>query len=206
MRPTGPMERTGGEVSLRYALLALLTSQPLTGYDVFKQFEQSVGYVWHAPDSQIYPELRRMEKDGLLRGVEEAWGKKGKKKRYHITPEGVEAFRAWINTTLDYTRERDPIHLKAAYLEWAEPDAARAQMQAHIAYHSSRAQQWQEMIAALEDRSNPILATRLEAAPEADRAKIAGYKIFTYEGMIERANAEIQWARRGLELIDKLES
>nr|WP_249777411.1 PadR family transcriptional regulator [Arthrobacter sp. C9C5] len=191
---------------MRYALLALLTSQPLTGYDVFKQFEQSVGYVWHAPDSQIYPELRRMEKDGLLRGVEEAWGKKGKKKRYHITPEGVEAFRAWINTTLDYTRERDPVHLKAAYLEWAEPEAARTQMQAHIAYHSSRAQQWQEMIAALEDRSNPILATRLEAAPEADRAKIAGYKIFTYEGMIERANAEIHWARHGLELIDKLES
>ena len=191
-------------MSLRYALLALLTSQPLTGYDVFKHFEQSVGYVWHAPDSQIYPELRRMEKDGLLRGVEEPWGKKGKKKRYHITPEGVEAFRAWINTTLDYTRERDPIHLKAAYLEWAEPDAARAQLHAHIAYHSSRAQQWQEMIAALQDRTNPILAARLETAPDADRAKIAGYKIFTYEGMIERAKAEVHWAERGLELIDKL--
>ena len=191
-------------MSLRYALLALLTSQPLTGYDVFKHFEQSVGYVWHAPDSQIYPELRRMEKDGLLRGVEEAWGKKGKKKRYHITPAGVEAFRSWINTTLDYTRERDPIHLKAAYLEWAEPDAARAQMLAHIAYHSSRAQQWQEMIAALEDRSNPILAARLETAPDADREKIAGYKIFTYEGMIERAKAEIRWAQHGLELIDRL--
>jgi PadR family transcriptional regulator AphA len=193
-------------VSLRYALLALLTSEPLTGYDVFKHFEQSVGYVWHAPDSQIYPELRRMEKDGLLRGVEEAWGKKGKKKRYHITPEGVDAFRGWMNTTLDYSRERDPIHLKAAYLEWAEPDAARAQMHAHIAYHSSRAQQWRQMIAALQDRSNPILATRLEGAPESDWAKIAGYKIFTYEGMIERANAEIQWATRGLELIDNLES
>ncbi|WP_342451693.1 PadR family transcriptional regulator [Arthrobacter sp. H16F315] len=73
-------------MSLRYALLALLTSQPLTGYDVYKHFERSVGYVWHAPDSQIYPELRRMEKDGLLGGVEEAWGQKGKKKRYHITP------------------------------------------------------------------------------------------------------------------------
>ncbi len=193
-------------MSLRYALLALLTSQPLTGYDAFKHFEQSVGYVWHAPDSQIYPELRRMEKDGLLSGVEEPWGKKGKKKRYHITPEGVEAFRAWMNTTLDYARERDPIHLKAAYLEWAEPDAARAQMRAHIAYHSSRARQWQDMVAALEDRSNPTLARRLEAAPEEDRDKIAGYKIFTYEGMIDRARAEIEWARRGLELIEKLES
>lgn len=193
-------------MSLRYALLALLTSQPLTGYDVFKQFEQSVGYVWHAPDSQIYPELRRMEKDGLLRGVEEPWGKKGKKKRYHITPEGVEAFRAWMNTTLDYARERDPIHLKAAYLEWAEPDAARAQMRAHIAYHFSRVRQWQEMIAALQDRSNPILAKRLETAPEGDREKIAAYKIFTYEGMIDGAEAEIEWANKGLELIDTLES
>ncbi|MFM9273566.1 PadR family transcriptional regulator [Pseudarthrobacter sp. NKDBFgelt] len=193
-------------MSLRYALLALLTSQPLTGYDVFKHFEQSVGYVWHAPDSQIYPELRKMEKDGLLSGIEEPWGKRGKKKRYHITPEGIEAFRCWMNTTLDYARERDPIHLKAAYLEWAEPDAARTQMHAHIAYHSSRAQQWREMIATLEDRTNPILVTRLAAAPEEDRAKIAGYKIFTYEGMIDRAKAEIEWARRGLELIDKLES
>ncbi|MBT2547840.1 helix-turn-helix transcriptional regulator [Arthrobacter sp. ISL-65] len=193
-------------MSLRYALLALLTSQPLTGYDVLKHFEQSVGYVWHAPDSQIYPELRRMEKDGLLNGVEEPWGTKGKKKRYHITPEGVEAFRSWMNTTLDYARERDPIHLKAAYLEWADPDQARNQMHAHIAYHSSRAQQWREMIAALEDRSNPILATRLAAAPKEDWTKIAGYKIFTYEGMIDRAKAEIEWARRGLDLIDKLES
>lgn len=192
-------------MSLRYALLALLTAQPLTGYDVFKHFEQSVGYVWHAPDSQIYPELRRMEKDGLLSGVEELWGKKGKKKRYHITPEGIEAFRSWMNTTLDYARERDPIHLKAAYLEWAEPESARQQMRAHITYHSSRAQQWREMIAALEDRSNPILASRLAAAPEEDRDTIAGYKIFTYEGMVARAEAEIDWAQRGLELIDRLE-
>ena len=60
------------------------------------------------------------------------------------------------------------------------------------------------MIAALQDRTNPILAARLETAPDADRAKIAGYKIFTYEGMIERANAEVHWAERGLELIDRL--
>jgi DNA-binding PadR family transcriptional regulator len=85
-------------VSLRYALLALLTSQPLTGYDVFKHFEQSVGYVWHAPDSQIYPELRRMEKDGLLSGVEEPRERKAEEALLHHS-EGIEAFRALMNTT-----------------------------------------------------------------------------------------------------------
>ena len=50
-------------MSLRYALLALLTVEPMTGYDLSKRFESSVAYVWHAPDSQIYPELRRMERN-----------------------------------------------------------------------------------------------------------------------------------------------
>jgi PadR family transcriptional regulator AphA len=31
------------------------------------------------------------------------------------------------------------------------------------------------------------------------------YKIFTYEGLIARAETEIEWGRRGLELIGSLE-
>ena len=41
------------------------------------------------------------------------------------------AFREWMNTPVEYSRVRDPVHLKAAYLEWAEPEAAREQMRAH---------------------------------------------------------------------------
>ncbi len=61
-------------MSLRYALLALLNVERMTGYDLYKQFESSVGYVWHAPDSQIYPELRRMVRVGLLEGEVAACG------------------------------------------------------------------------------------------------------------------------------------
>ena len=48
-------------MSLRYALLAVLTAQPMTGYDLARTFHASVGHVWNAPNSQIYPELHRME-------------------------------------------------------------------------------------------------------------------------------------------------
>ena len=37
----------------------------MTGYDLSKAFQASVSHVWHAPDSQIYPELRRMAAVGL---------------------------------------------------------------------------------------------------------------------------------------------
>ena len=64
-------------MSLRYALLALLRVGPLSGYDLQKQFSLSVGHVWHAPDSQIYPELRKMETEGLIEGEDQPRGQRG---------------------------------------------------------------------------------------------------------------------------------
>jgi PadR family transcriptional regulator AphA len=192
-------------VSLRYALLALLSVEPMTGYDLSKRFEASVAYVWHAPDSQIYPELRRMQKDGLLTGEEVPWGPRGKKTQYRMTQAGTAAFREWMNTTLEYSRERDPVHLKAAYLEWAAPESARGQMKAHIAYHEMRREQWENMINELRSGTNIMLSKRLEVTPEEDRRRTIEFKIFTYEGLIARAETEINWARRGLDLIDLFE-
>ncbi|UZX04589.1 PadR family transcriptional regulator [Arthrobacter sp. CDRTa11] len=192
-------------MSLRYALLALLSVEPMTGYDLAKHFESSVAYVWHAPDSQIYPELRRMEKEGLLVASEVPWGPNSTKTRYSIADAGTAAFRQWMNTPLEYARERDPAHLKAAYLEWADPSSARAHMKAHLEYHSLRRRQWEGMIEELRNGTNVMLSKRLAKTPEADRRRTIEYKIFTYEGLIARAETEIAWARRGLDLIDSLE-
>ncbi len=191
-------------MSLRYALLALLTVEPMTGYDLAKRFESSVAFVWHAPNSQIYPELRKMAKEALLVAEEISWGPNGKKTQYRITPEGRAAFRQWMNTPLEYSRERDPVHLKAAYLEWAEPSAARQHMQAHIEYHRMRRAQWTEMIAELRGATNEMLNKRLAATAEQDRRRTLEYKIFTYEGLIARAETEIEWGEQGLRLIDSL--
>ncbi|PKV76918.1 PadR family transcriptional regulator [Nocardia fluminea] len=191
-------------MSLRYALLALLTAEPLTGYDVAKHFSASVGHVWHAPDSQIYPELRRMEKDGLLAGEDVRWGPNSTKKRYRITDAGIDALREWMNTPLDYAPGRDAPHMQAAYLEWAEPERAREHMRRHISYHRDQVEQWTATRAAILDRSNATIAKRLQCYPEADHERIIAYKAFAYDGLIARAEAEITWAEQGLELIDKI--
>lgn len=191
-------------MSLRYALLALLNVEPMTGYDLFKEFETSVGHVWHAPDSQIYPELRRMEAEGLLEGEEIPWGPRGKKRQYHLTAAGLTAFRNWMNTTLEYARIREPAHLKAAYLEWAEPEAAREQMRAHLKHHAGLLEQWSEKVREIDEGTSPMLARRLAHTPEVDREKTVAYKRFTYEGLIAQAEAEVAWANRGLKLIDTL--
>ena len=76
----------------------------MTGYDLAKAFHSSVGYVWHAPNSsQIYPELRKMEGDRLIVGETATWGTRGTKTRYEVTPAGIQAFREWMATPMEYS-------------------------------------------------------------------------------------------------------
>jgi len=192
-------------MSLRFALLALLSSRAMTGYDISKQFSQSVAHVWHAPDSQIYPELKRMERDGLLESAAVPWGPRGTKKEYHVTDAGLRAFRDWIDSPLEIRRQRDPAYLKAAYLEWADPDAARAQLRQHIDYWSAHLRLLLDTRQSLRDRTHPTLARRLERFPPEEHDRIVRYKVFAYDGLIDQARAEVAWAERGLALIDELE-
>jgi PadR family transcriptional regulator AphA len=192
-------------VSLRSALLALLSSGPLTGYDVVKQFSTSVGHVWHAPDSQIYPELRKLHAEGLLSSRPVPWGSRGATKtEYTITPEGARALREWQDRPLAYVRERDPAHLKAAYFEWAGPGAAAAQLRAHITHYEEQRRQALEQIRGIEDHTNPTLARRLAAYPEDQWERITRFMIYAYEGQVARAEQEIEWARHGLRLLEEL--
>ena len=192
-------------MSLRYALLAILRVGPLSGYDLAKQFAQSVGHVWHAPDSQIYPELRKMEADGLVEGEQQTRGARGHRRLYHVTPAGDDAFLAWMAAPLDYQRVRDPAHLRAAYLESAAPDAARAFLVAHRAQWQSELEQWLGELVRIDGVTNPMLARRLAVTPERDRERTIAYKRFAYEGLVARARIEIEWAERGLALVDRLE-
>ncbi|HWD01644.1 MAG TPA: helix-turn-helix transcriptional regulator [Amycolatopsis sp.] len=191
-------------MSLRYALLALLTARPLTAYDISKQFSTSVGFVWYAPDSQIYPQLRRMEEEGLVEATELPSEGRRTKREYRITDEGVRQFRAWINDPPGYQRERDVHRLVTAYLEWARPEEARKHMERHLEFHREQLEQWSDLRATLVDRSNPTLSARLGRAPAEQHERIVAFKVFAYDGLIERARTEIAWAERGLELVDKL--
>lgn len=189
-------------MSLRFALLALLTAQPMTGYDLAKAFHVSVGHVWHAPDSQIYPELKRMAAGGLIEGEQVVWGPNSTKTQYAITDEGVAALSEWMSEPVDYPSERDPARLRAAYFEWADPDQARARLHEHIAHFTVQREQWQGQLDAIRDRTHPLLARRLQTDTSHDPEAVVAFKVFTYEGFLERADLEITWAERGLALLD----
>ncbi|WP_336630385.1 MULTISPECIES: PadR family transcriptional regulator [unclassified Microbacterium] len=192
-------------MSLRYALLAVIRIGPLSGYDLQKHFSQSVGHVWHAPDSQIYPELRKMEAERLIEGENQARGQRGTRRLYHVTDVGEQAYQEWMTSPLEYQRVRDPAHLRAAYLETTTPDAARAFLLRHIEQWRGELAQWEGELVQIAAVSNPMLVRRIATIDsEVERERAIAFKRFTYEGLVERARGEIAWAQRGLELVDDL--
>lgn len=192
-------------MSLRSALLALLRIGPMSGYELQKQFSQSVGHVWHAPDSQIYPELRKMATEELIVAEEQTRGSAGLRRVYHVTETGERAFIDWMNGPLKYQRTRDAAHLRAAYLESADQEAVYAFLNEHIAHWRSELKVWEDEIATIEALESPMLNRRLAVTADEDREITIAYKKFAYEGLAARARSEIEWAERGLKLSKRLE-
>lgn len=189
-------------VNLRFALLAALSSRPRTGYDLISIFDRSVGNVWHAPHPQIYPELRRMEADGLAAARELARGK-GVKREYRLTDQGLAELRRLASTPVEPAHQKDPYRLKAAYLEFADPGGARQQFQWHAEHFTRDVERYEQILEALHAGTDPVLNERLRSMPESEHELIQASKIFSYEGLLARAEMEVAWAQEGLRMLDR---
>lgn len=86
--------------TLRYAVLGLLNRQDMTGYEITKAFEEALSEFWSARHSQIYPELKKLADEDLVRFETEVSGTQLERKRYRITPAGKRAFDAWERSDL----------------------------------------------------------------------------------------------------------
>ena len=74
-------------MSIRHALLALLSEGPKYGLQMRDEFEQRTGEVWPLNVGQVYTTLQRLERDNLVGSDGEGEGPQ--KKSYRITPAGA---------------------------------------------------------------------------------------------------------------------
>ena len=97
-------------------ILGMLQRRPRSGYDIKALVDRSTRFFWAASYGQIYPELRRLEKEGLIEGESEPRG--GRRRRvYRLTPAGREALHEWlISPSLTYEL-RDEALLKLFFVD-----------------------------------------------------------------------------------------
>ena len=66
-----------------------------TGYEIKQVVDKSTRRFWAASYGQIYPELRRLEEHGLVRGRSEPSGARART-AYELTDAGEAALREWL--------------------------------------------------------------------------------------------------------------
>jgi DNA-binding PadR family transcriptional regulator len=79
-------------------ILGMLKLGVGTGYDIKKVIDFSTRFFWTASYGQIYPELKRLRKAGLVRAEEEPRGKV-KRTVYSLTPKGEQALHDWLTNS-----------------------------------------------------------------------------------------------------------
>jgi DNA-binding PadR family transcriptional regulator len=98
-------------MSVRHALLALLSEGPKYGLQLRQEFEARTGEVWPLNVGQVYTTLQRLERDGLVESDDDAAD--GPQKAFRITPEGDQELAAWLRTPPDLSSPpRDELVIK----------------------------------------------------------------------------------------------
>jgi DNA-binding PadR family transcriptional regulator len=132
-------------MSVRHALLALLSEGPKYGLQLREEFEARTGEVWPLNVGQVYTTLQRLERDGLVEsdGDGEDGSQNGPQKGFRITAAGAEELAGWLRTPPDMTSPpRDELVMKVLVALRVPGTNVQDVIQVHRRYLVELMQQW----------------------------------------------------------------
>jgi DNA-binding PadR family transcriptional regulator len=122
------------------SLLGFLHRGPMTGWELVRTAEQSIGDFWSLTQSQVYRELAQMAEHGLVTA-----GERGPRERrpYELTEAGRAAFSGWALLPPGEETIRFPLLLALSFGEHIPADRMAAFVRHHRAIHEARLTQYE---------------------------------------------------------------
>jgi DNA-binding PadR family transcriptional regulator len=102
-------------------ILGMISLGRQTGYDIKQLVDKSTRHFWAASYGQIYPELRRLEQQGLILGREEPSGGRARTV-YELTAGGRAALHGWLASDDELTNESRDEGLLKLFFSDAAPE------------------------------------------------------------------------------------
>ena len=187
-------------MSVRHALLALLSEGPKYGLQLREEFEARTGEVWPLNVGQVYTTLQRLERDGL---VETANGDTpvehdalanvpgAPQKAFRITPAGSAELSQWLRVPPDLSSPpRDELVMKVLVAITVPGTDVHEIIQAHRTYLVQLMQEWTRL---KEDEDGSDLAFSLVVDAELFRLDSVVRWLDAADGRLRRARAD-GWA------------
>ena len=133
-------------MALGDAILVCLTERPMTGYELAKTFDTSIGFFWKADHQQIYRELTRLRDRGHIQGREVVQSGKPNKLVYTLTAEGGAALRHWAARPSVPPSIKDDLLVRLCALDSIDIDPLRADLMARLEYHRDRLSRYERIL------------------------------------------------------------
>ncbi len=175
-------------MSVRHAILALLSEGPKYGLQLRQEFESGTGEVWPLNIGQVYTTLQRLERDGFVESDEPE--KEGPQKGFRITETGEKELSTWLTTPPDLTSPpRDELVIKVLSALRVPGVDVHDVIQIHRRYLVELMQQWTRL---KEDEADFDLTFALVADAELFRLDSVVRWLDAADGRLKRAALEPQ--------------
>jgi PadR family transcriptional regulator AphA len=166
-----------------YAVLGFLAKGAKSGYEIKQDIEERAGHFWNESFGQIYPILKKLDKDGLIEKVDSEQTGKRSRQRYAITESGLEELKEWIEDPVEFEVIRSELLLKLFCGAHVDIDTSLQ----HLADYKSH-------LLRLQKR---IKKTRANLSPQLNaETPDAVCKLATLDWGIEGSNMSLKWIEK----------
>ncbi|WP_149181904.1 PadR family transcriptional regulator [Streptomyces sp. TRM49041] len=177
-------------MSLPHAILTALLEKPSSGLELTRRFDRSIGYFWSATHQQIYRELGKLEKAGLIRALPAQAPARGQKKEYEVLPAGRAELADWTGRVEDPKPVRSALLLRLRAAAVVGTEGLADELRRHLELHQAQLDDYLGM----EKRQFPP-----ERDTEADRLRH-----LVLRGGIELERFWVAWLTEALEGLEGL--
>lgn len=178
-------------MALSEAILVCLADEPLTGYDLAKAFNQTIGFFWHADHQQIYRVLRQLKDAGLVDDELVVQQGRPNKKVYSITGAGRDRLMQWSQESEPPASVKDDMMVKLYGLEHVDVAAMREQVAQRLTHHRARL--------ALYERIEATSFTDVDTSDPTQVGRLLGLQLgLAYE------RVWIDWCHEALAALDRI--
>ncbi|MEN3584433.1 PadR family transcriptional regulator [Streptomyces sp. ZYX-F-203] len=179
---------------LRHAVMAALLEGEASGYDLAKGFDATVSNFWTATPQQLYRELDRMEREGLVRARVVRQRRRPDKRLFSLTESGRRAVREHLAEPLDRPGAiRDGLLVKVQSCDAGDLDAVRADIEARMRWSRAKLDHY----ARLRER---LLEGRDEAEHLAHAERVGPYLTLLRGIAFEEGN--LDWGAMALRVLE----
>lgn len=175
----------------KFAILGMLTIEPMSGYQIKQTMLTSTSYFWAESDGQLYPYLSKLlEENAVTCEIETSEGGR-QRKIYHITERGKEVLQDWLLEDENKFHIRNEFMLKLFF-------GANRPVAANIA-------QIEEMIRKARRYASLIEGISKRIAKEEAGSPHLPYWLLTIEQGKVVEEAKIKWGEEAIKTLKQLE-